>query len=900
MRHLLFALILILPLLSSAQSVEDYAVQIEATTTSGSNPQIRLDWVPDPTTTTYKIWRKHPDSVSWGTVKRSQSGVINVYIDYNVNVGESYEYRVERTTPTKTVYGYVTAGMELPPLETRGKLLLVVDLAYASQLQQELGILTNDLEGDGWHVIRKDIHNAAPDTTVKNWIQKEYNKDRQNVKAVYLFGHLAVPYSGTEAFDGQINDHLGAWPTDTWYADLDGIWTDLQYSSNWFSYPLRTQNARGDGKWDQNSIPSAAELQVGRVDFSDLTFFSMNEWQLMKNYVIRSHEYKTNQWNVPTKALVVDSIGISLNQAQGAAAYRSFRPLVGNNIDEAAYRGTLNNNSYLMSYANGNGTFITLTGIGTSNQVSGDSLRSVFHLLHGEYLGDWDTQNNMLRALIAQGYGLSSFHTGNPEWQIHSLGLGESMGQCAKRTMNSSGVYDAGNWQKGVNISLMGDPTLRLHMISPASNFTATDQGNNRVQLNWTASTDPVLGYHIYRKKKYDDFFSRVNTEAINGTNYLDSCVVDSGDYVYMVRGLKLEQNTSGSYYNLSLGIFDSLTLNTAVSVNADFSRAVNGATASFTNSASTNNLLWDFGDGTTSSDVNPIHIYQKNGTYKVTQIAINACNSDSISKTLDIDFYRPLPLSNLSISDLGANQFKLDWNHSSSFVNGYNVWRREVPNGFFQILTTFGFWKQNYFNDSCLVTPGDYEYMVSGFKRDTFATGIKPNFSDSIKQVINITTDYTVTAGFSYTTNEDTLFLTNTSQFADSFIWDLDNGFRSSVVSPRRILGQNGAVTIKLKSIGSCGFDSISETISFQTIGLEEAERKRVRIHPNPSSGVVFIETDLSDLDWQVFSAEGKLIEEGKLEDAAVDLQHLNSGIYFMHLKSENFSEVHKLFLRP
>jgi len=93
---------------------------------------------------------------------------------------------------------------------------------------------------------------------------------------------------------------------------------------------------------------------------------------------------------------------------------------------------------------------------------------------------------------------------------------------------------------------------------------------------------------------------------------------------------------------------------------------------------------------------------------------------------------------------------------------------------------------------------------------------------------------------------------------------------------------------------------DSISETISFQTIGLEEAERKRVRIHPNPSSGVVFIETDLSDLDWQVFSAEGKLIEEGKLEDAAVDLQHLNSGIYFMHLKSENFSEVHKLFLRP
>ncbi len=899
MKHLLFALLISLPFALISQSVEDYAVQLEATTNT-SNPQIRLDWVPDPTTTTYNIWRKHPDSVSWGTVRRSQNGIINLYIDYGVSVGEKYEYKVERVTPSKTVYGYITAGMEVPPIETRGKLLLVVDLAYASQLQKELGILTNDLEGDGWHVIRKDIHSAAPDTTVKNWIQKEYNKDRQNVKAVYLFGHLAVPYAGGDAFDGQVSNHQGAWPTDSWYADHDGIWTDLQYSNNWFSMPLRTRNIRTDGKWDQSIIPSSVELQVGRVDFSVLSFFSMNEWQLMRDYVIRSHAYKTNQWNVPKKALLVDSAGISLNQAPGAAAYRAFRPIVGNNIDEAAYRSTLNNNSYLMSYANGVGTFNTLTGIGTSNQLSRDSLRSVFHVATGSYFGDWDTPNNMLCALMAQGFGLSAIHSGDPEWQLHPLGLGGNMGECAQTTMNNDGIYEAGNWERGINVSLLGDPTLRVDMISPASSFTAADQGSNRVQLNWTASNDPVLGYHIYRKKKYEDFFSRVNIDAIVGTSYLDSCVVDSGDYVYMVRGMKLEQGPSGTYYNLSLGIFDTLTLNTAVSVSAGFSSSVSGATGTFTNIATTNNLLWDFGDRSTSTDVNPSHVYAKNGTYTVKQIAINACNSDSTSSTVDIDFYRPLPVSNLTVSDLGSNQYQLDWNHSNSFVNGYNVWRREVPSGFFQILTTFGFWTQNYFYDSCLVTPGDYEYMVAAFKRDTFATGIKPNFSDSTNQVLNITNDYTVRADFTYSTNEDTLSLTNTSQYADSFVWDLDNGFRSNVLSPIKIIAQNGAITIKLKSIGPCGSDSTSETISFQTIGLNEFEHRKVKLHPNPSSGFVFIESDYDNLIWEVLSMEGKLIEQGELTDNAIDLKHLSSGIYFLQLKSENFSEVHKLFLKP
>jgi len=49
-------------------------------------------------------------------------------------------------------------------------------------------------------------------------------------------------------------------------------------------------------------------------------------------------------------------------------------------------------------------------------------------------------------------------------------------------------------------------------------------------------------------------------------------------------------------------------------------------------------NVFWDFGDGTTSTDLNPIHVYPDTGTYTVTYAIINeeGC-TDTITKTIKI-----------------------------------------------------------------------------------------------------------------------------------------------------------------------------------------------------------------------------------------------------------------------
>lgn len=53
-------------------------------------------------------------------------------------------------------------------------------------------------------------------------------------------------------------------------------------------------------------------------------------------------------------------------------------------------------------------------------------------------------------------------------------------------------------------------------------------------------------------------------------------------------------------------------------------------------------NWTWDFGDGNSSTNANPIHTYTSNGTYSVKLVATNGFGSDSITKTNVVHIDRP------------------------------------------------------------------------------------------------------------------------------------------------------------------------------------------------------------------------------------------------------------------
>jgi large repetitive protein len=72
-----------------------------------------------------------------------------------------------------------------------------------------------------------------------------------------------------------------------------------------------------------------------------------------------------------------------------------------------------------------------------------------------------------------------------------------------------------------------------------------------------------------------------------------------------------------------------------------------------FLNCSRTTTYLWDFGDGTTSTQANPpAHIYTAAGTYTVTLTATNGCGSNTISKQVCIT---PKPTANFTLDNLST-----------------------------------------------------------------------------------------------------------------------------------------------------------------------------------------------------------------------------------------------------
>jgi len=209
-KHFLFlpVLMFLLPETGYSQTCRDVSVELIAAVQS-SPPRITLNWVANPGATGYTIYRKLKPENAWGQAIATLPGNETQYVDGSVETGISYEYKVVRTATNYTGYGYINAGIETPAIENRGTLILVVDDTFSGPLSGELQRLKDDLEGDGWKVIQYNVSRTAAVTEVKNLIVTAYNSDPANTKAVFVFGHVPVPYSGNINPDGH-PDHKGA------------------------------------------------------------------------------------------------------------------------------------------------------------------------------------------------------------------------------------------------------------------------------------------------------------------------------------------------------------------------------------------------------------------------------------------------------------------------------------------------------------------------------------------------------------------------------------------------------------------------------------------------------------------------------------------------------------------
>jgi hypothetical protein len=74
----------------------------------------------------------------------------------------------------------------------------------------------------------------------------------------------------------------------------------------------------------------------------------------------------------------------------------------------------------------------------------------------------------------------------------------------------------------------------------------------------------------------------------------------------------------------------------------ADFTYSAPGLSVAFTNtSRDADTFLWDFGDGVTSTDLNPVHVYAAPDTYQVTLTATGVCGVGIKTENIPVDLYK-------------------------------------------------------------------------------------------------------------------------------------------------------------------------------------------------------------------------------------------------------------------
>lgn len=560
-----FLLLLVFSFRVSAQTSQDATIALSAEV-SLSPEGIVLKWPNSGAADTQIKRRTKGQAGNQWTLLFNQNGSTQSSVaDNNVTLGNTYEYHISTVKNGITAHGYAHVAVLAPLVEYRGKILVFIDSTTADAVGLELKIFKDAMRGDGWQPMPFKTGPSSTVQSVKNQIIASYNEDPANVKAILIIGDVPVPYSGNSAWDGH-PEHNGAWPSDAYYADVNGNWTDVSVNA---STPARNanKNVPGDGKFDQSILPSPAELMVGRIDFRHLdpATFGATPIELTKRYLLKSARWRTKQYTVPYRGIVDDNFGYFGGEAFAANGYRNAYPIVGaGNVTAGDFLGDTGGEGYLFGYGCGAGGYSSANGIGNSADIASDSINVVFSNIFGSYHGDWDYESNPLMpaALASKGAILTCSWAGRPHWFMQALASGEPIGYCTKETMNaaSNTDYFVSSGRGGAHVALLGDPTTRAIIVAqvPELNFITHCTS---VDLEWKPSPDTgILGYHVYRSVSLDGPYQRLNPELLTGLTWTDNEPFEGLSF-YMVRAVRIDQTPGGGiFYNASSGLIQPLT----------------------------------------------------------------------------------------------------------------------------------------------------------------------------------------------------------------------------------------------------------------------------------------------------------------------------------------------------
>jgi PKD repeat protein len=242
----------------------------------------------------------------------------------------------------------------------------------------------------------------------------------------------------------------------------------------------------------------------------------------------------------------------------------------------------------------------------------------------------------------------------------------------------------------------------------------------------------------------------------------------------------------------------------------AGFSYGNNGREVFFIDqSVRADSYFWDFGDGNTSEDANPYHVYDYDTTYTVTMRVVNDCGTHVVKKQISIV---SIPIADFEADTTGgcAPRFIKFFDRST---NNVRRWEWSFPGGTPSV--------------SLSANPV-VRYDLPGVY-DVRLTVYASRYHHGLTKTMYITIDSLPDASFDFTSIGNVVDFTNTTRYGKAHFWDFGDGTTSTAPNPSHTYAQ-GRFEVTYISSNGCGSDTAYSQLTIgekPVAGFQVEERK-------------------------------------------------------------------------
>ncbi len=141
-----------------------------------------------------------------------------------------------------------------------------------------------DLQVEGYTINLYTANETSSPAALRDMINQDWQDD--DIAGVLFIGDLAVPWYEMYEPDDWGGNHA-QFPCDLYFMDLNGFWDDTDQ----------------DGMFDVHTGLLDADIWVGRLVASTMSYYGADEVQLLRNYFQKNHSFRTGELRMDDKAL---------------------------------------------------------------------------------------------------------------------------------------------------------------------------------------------------------------------------------------------------------------------------------------------------------------------------------------------------------------------------------------------------------------------------------------------------------------------------------------------------------------------------------------------------------------------------------------------------------------------